>query len=141
MKELLIQLLLVVPITYGDFEYCKEIDGFNQRGKHEIVIQDDVIIKNEIQVCKNATEKEWVILHELGHQFWHTHLSITERKQYREMFSDKAEDFWRAYGMQSPEEDFADNFASIYLGKKYERSEKYKQKIDFIRKIIKRYER
>ena len=71
MRELLIQLLLIVPITIGDFEYCKEINGFTQRGKHEIVIQDDVIIKNEIQICRNATEKEWVLSHELGHQFWY----------------------------------------------------------------------
>jgi hypothetical protein len=135
MRELLIQLLLIVPITYGDFEYCEK----GTSARHHITIQDDVILKNYIEVCNNTKDKSFHLLHELGHQFWHTHLSLTEREQYRKMFSSKNSDFWRNYGMVSPEEDFADNFANIYLKREYERSEKYNQKINFIKKIIKRY--
>lgn len=86
------------------------------------MIQDDVIIKNEIQICRNATEKEWVLTHELGHQYWHLGLSLWEREEYRKLFeSSKEDDFYRDYSKINVIEDFADNFALIVLNKKVKR--------------------
>lgn len=129
--NLLTSLILSTSIIFGDFSFC---DTF--WGRHYITIQDDIISENRIEICNNADDIVFIVLHELWHQFWHIYLSIQERNEYRALQSDYVHDYYRYYSMTNAWEDFADIFALIILNRKSNKSELFYEKKDFILKMI-----
>lgn len=137
---LLTILLLSVPITFWDFDFCDKYDWW-----HTLSISDDVISENKIEICseKGLTQHQmlFAVLHELGHQYWFLYLSYDEREQYRALQTDDRADYYRDYSMTDVEEDFADNFANIMLGRDWlNKSDEYRAKQQFIRDLISKYE-
>lgn len=67
-------------------------------------------ITKQIHIC-DSSEKEFATYHEVGHYYWHNHLTKKEKQKYIKEFN-KAKSFFREYSSTDYEEDFADAYAS-----------------------------
>lgn len=133
--DFLQSLVAAIVITFWNFDYCSTSDI---RGKYYIESQ-------KIEVCQveDKNEKYFYALHEIGHFFWFKYLTEDEKTLYNILFENSnILDFYREYSKTNAEEDFADNFALIYIKRNIEPNGRiYKAKNKFIIYLINKYDK
>lgn len=81
---------------------------------------------------KDAYTAQFSLYHELGHYYWYT-LTDSKRAEYTKEYN-KAKQYYRDYGKESVNEDFADNFSIISLSQNS--SKDVMKRIRIIKKFI-----
>lgn len=140
----LVDVAKTVPITIGDYEFCK-IDPATWKRKntgwHNIVYKDWKIVENDIKICKwlSKTELLDTVKHELWHQVYTTKVTPIQKETWTKMHNESTApwDFKQVYSKQNELEDFADTFSSSFSKKELPRTQKFKDKISFIKDMIK----
>lgn len=140
---MLIELISAIPIYFGRFDYCWEVNWKYYQG---IEISFDNIHFNKepyIEICqtRDIEQMKFTVAHELWHFFWFQYLTDFERTIYWILFDYSWPfDFLREYSKTNKEEDFADTFATIYRGKDlWHRWRVFNLKLDYIKLLINRY--
>lgn len=96
-----------------------------------------------VYVCRDGIhDTTFIENHEIAHHFWFKLLTQEERDQYEVLFKkhfEKKNAFYREYSKTNPWEDFADNFAIIQWQWRISNFF-HRQRINFIKKLIKKYD-